>query len=74
MRTGSVLEDGVSSRIIIFIFSSVALEVLCEGCDSKDAGNIRLMGVALEAKLRGDHAEGRNILFGVVKTCIYSLK
>ena len=35
--------------------------------DSKGAGNIRLFGVAIEAKLRGDHAKGRNIPLGVDK-------
>jgi hypothetical protein len=35
--------------------------------DSKGAGNIRLLGVAIEAKLSGNHAKGRNIFFGVDK-------
>jgi len=33
--------------------------------DAKGAGNIRLFGVSIDAKLRGDHAKGRNIILGV---------
>ncbi len=33
----------------------------------KGAGNIRLFGAAIEAKLRGDHTKGPNILLGVGK-------
>jgi len=35
--------------------------------DSKGAGNIRLFGVAVDAKLGRDQAKGGNILFGVDK-------
>jgi hypothetical protein len=33
--------------------------------DAKGARNIRLFGVSIDAKLRGDHAKGRNIILGV---------
>ena len=35
--------------------------------DAKGAGDIRLFSVAVDAKLRRDHAKSLNILFGVDK-------
>jgi len=35
--------------------------------DSKGPGNLRLLSVAVDAKLSRDHAKGRNILFGMDK-------
>jgi hypothetical protein len=35
--------------------------------DPKGAGNVRLLGRAIDAKLRRDHAKSRNIPFGVAK-------